>query len=129
MQFAKPVVAETPTTIAPLLDVVLLLLIFFMVTTSFAERQIPLELPSAESGAQLPSEPLVVNVDPEGRYSVQEETLDEEALAERFRTLALEEGQLEVRADTTATHGAVVRLLDLAKQSRLERVGIAVSPE
>jgi biopolymer transport protein ExbD len=129
VQFNKPIVAETPTTIAPLLDVVLLLLIFFMVTTSFAERQIPLELPSAESGSQLPSEPLIVNVDAEGRYSVEEEILTDEALAARFQALAREEGQLEIRADTTARHGAVVRLLDLAKQSRLGRVGIAVAPQ
>lgn len=128
MRFAKPAAAETSTNIAPLLDVVLLLLIFFMVTTSFAKRQIPLELPPASSAAAPESDPVVVSIDAEGVVRIDESEISEADLVDRLGQLARERGDLEIRADQATRHGAVVRVLDIAKQVELDRVGIAVEP-
>lgn len=126
MRFTRPKTDEANGNIAPLLDVVLLLLIFFMVTTSFADRQLPLDLPKANSGASSDAESTVVTIDVEGTYSLDGKALSEPELTTLLETLALQERNLEIRADSAARHGHVVRLLDLAKRVDLTRVGIVV---
>lgn len=128
MRFAKAEASESNANIAPLLDVVLLLLIFFMVTTSFAERQIPLDLPDSESGASQASEPLVVSIDAQGVFSVERDAISLEDLGSLFRTASRENRPLELRADEATRHGVVVQILDLAKQADLDQIGIAVQP-
>lgn len=126
MRFAKPVAPETSGNIAPLLDVVLLLLIFFMVTTSFSNQQIRLDLPQTESGAVQPAEFVVVSIDEQGVYSVDDERVDDGALGALLQTLARQERNLEIRADAATRHEYVVRILDLARTVNLGQVGIAV---
>jgi biopolymer transport protein ExbD len=126
MRFAKAESTDTSPNIAPLLDVVLLLLIFFVVTTSFVERQISLELPPAESGARNDESSLIVNIDAKGGIVLQDEPITRDDLALRFREAAGRDVQLEIRADTRASHGDVVSVLDLAQQTGLTHVGIAV---
>jgi len=128
MEFTKPATAETPTSIAPLLDVVLLLLIFFMVTTSFAERQLPLDLPGAEAGQARAAEALILSIDAKGTLTVDGERLSYDDVTRLLQTLAAQERNLEIRADAAARHGDVIRVLDLAEQVDLRRIGIAVDP-
>ena len=129
MRFAETSDFETPANIAPLLDVVLLLLIFFMVTTSFAEQQIELDLPRAETGAAGTDEAVVLSVQPGGAYSVDNKMLDPQALSDLLRTIALQERNLEIRADAATRHEYVVKILDLARRMNVRRVGIAVDVE
>jgi len=129
VQFSRTAAAETQTNIAPLLDVVLLLLIFFMVTTSFADRQIALDLPSAQSGSPQATEAVVVAIDAKGILMLDGEPISEEELTSLLETLALQERDLEIRADTAVQHGYVVRVLDLAKRVGLIRVGIVVDAD
>lgn len=66
--------------LTPLIDVVFLLLIFFLVATKFAEeeRELNVMLPEASEAQPLTSTPreLVVNIDAEGRYVVRGQVLD-----------------------------------------------------
>ena len=126
MRFSTHVDHETNANIAPLLDVVLLLLIFFMVTTSFAEKQIALDLPQAETGTRTNDEFLVLSIDRDGVYSTSEGTLDLEQLGDLLKDLARKDQNLEVRADAATRHRDVVRVLDLARRFNLLHVGIAV---
>ncbi len=126
MKFASKVVPDTSPNIAPLLDVVLLLLIFFMVTTSFAAHQIPLDLPDADAPALQDSEATVVTIDANGIYSVDDQVLSEVELAARLEAVAAAEQPLEIRADAATPHGDVVRVLDLANQLDLTQIGIRV---
>ena len=71
---------EVTLELVPLIDVVFLLLIFFMVTTTFAsETKIDLTLPEAASGEGIDSEisAISLNVDKDGRYSVNGVLLDQ----------------------------------------------------
>lgn len=128
MKFGTQVAPDTSPNIAPLLDVVLLLLIFFMVTTSFAAHQLPLDLPDASAPALQQKEALVVTIDAEGGYTIDQEALTEEALSKRIEAVKAEDGSLEIRADTATPHGDVVRVLDLAHQFELTQIGIRVDP-
>lgn len=123
--------------LVPMIDVVLVLLIFFMIATSLRhESELEIRLPEA-SRQPMPGDiaPLEVSIDAEGRYSihgVQGQLLDSttvhEALREALRQAA--KGQplpLIISADGRTPHQAVVTVLDIAGQLGLRRVAIATT--
>ncbi len=115
--------------LAPLIDVVLLLLIFFMVTTRFAEHSLEIDLPEATTSAPM-NEPriLAVDVRADGVIQIDGEEVDDETLALRFAEEAATLDALALRADEKAPHGRVVRVLDTARQHGIERVELATAP-
>jgi len=76
--------------LTPLIDIVFLLLIFFLVATKFAEEERELEvmLPEASEAQPLTSQPreMFINIDQEGRYFVTGKILDVDQLAQVLRT-------------------------------------------
>ena len=85
-------IALSSLSMTPLIDVIFLLLIFFLVSTKFAEeeRDLPIQLPEASEAMPLISKPkeLYINIDREGRYFVggREMTLTElDPVLERAR--------------------------------------------
>lgn len=130
MRFARREIQAPSVDLTPLIDVVFLLLIFFMVTTRFVDApKLSLKLPSAGAAAQAPHRaPIVVVVDARNRYYVGGEIVAPRQLAS---VLAVRHARhrnrgLVLRADSRATHGAVVRVLDIAADQGFERVDIAV---
>lgn len=107
--------------LTPLIDVVFLLLIFFMVTASFREdeRELDLDVPEAAHGdpvRELP-ELLRIGVRSDGRYLVGERTLDREEigrLLDRARRKNAEQRAL-LRVDGAAAFTHFAFLLDLCK--------------
>jgi biopolymer transport protein ExbD len=114
--------------LAPLLDVVLLLLIFFVVTTSFTEPRMTLELPAAETGVVEGREELIVSLSAAGVASIGGEPVGEAVLEARLAEAARADHELALRADQATPHGAVVGLLDRARVAGIERIAIAVQP-
>lgn len=115
--------------LAPLIDVVFLLLIFFMVSTTFVrESRLHIDLPAAGAGAP-PTEAraLEIVVDQLGRYQVNGiPVADSEALTQTLRSLAVADDQrVLVTADARASHQSVVGALSAAAEAGLTRVGIA----
>lgn len=72
MQFKRQVKAEESVNLTPLIDVVFLLLIFFMVSTTFTkETHLNIDLPEAVGeGAAVAADNIEVSVDAQGNYSV-----------------------------------------------------------
>lgn len=109
--------------ITPLIDVVFLLLIFFMVTTTFkTERNLVIDLPTAE-GQPVAEEGEVVNIviDRAGRYSINGVSLINEQIDTLRRGIAkAAEGNNQlpviISADKLTPHEAVVRVMDTAGQ-------------
>src|SRR5882672_6369365 len=104
-----------------LIDVLLVLLIFFMVSTTFQqEGRVKVQLPQA-SQIPLPRgsrEPLVITITAEGAYRVNERTLINSS-ADTLRAALLKEtgterGPITIRADARTTHQAVVTAMDVA---------------
>ena len=112
---------EVTLELVPLIDVVFLLLIFFMVTTTFvSETKIDLTLPEAASGEGIDSEisAISLNVDKDGRYSVNGVLLDQHdrsAIAESL-LLSTRPGDLNqvivLSADSRSEYQSVVTALD-----------------
>jgi biopolymer transport protein ExbD len=117
--------------LAPMIDVVFLLLIFFMVATTFAtlEERMDLELPQAESGETQVEEPreLVLDVTRDGQVFVDGNALDDLALAELLERTARRDPRtpVTVRGDRDIDYGRIVRVLDLARTAGLENAGLS----
>ncbi|RFA33781.1 biopolymer transporter ExbD [Alkalilimnicola ehrlichii] len=126
---------EPEINLTPLIDVVFLMLIFFMVTTTFIrEGDLELNLPEASlEPSETLAEPLELVINAQGDYF-----LDGQALVNRqARTvrLAIEqalstaERGLVVRADAATPHQAVVTALDAAGQAGVQQISIATVPQ
>jgi biopolymer transport protein ExbD len=123
---------ELALNLAPMIDVVFLLLIFFMVATTFVEpeRELDLELPPAEHGAEPAPRPeeLVIEVLRDGRVLVAGRELDRAALRAELERTADERAQtpVTVRGDRGADYGEVVAVLDLCHGAGLSDTGLVV---
>ncbi|WP_183330138.1 biopolymer transporter ExbD [Halomonas campaniensis] len=116
--------------LTPLIDVVFLLLIFFMVSTTFETRQaLELELPESASGLAAEASPVTLVITAEGRYRLGERDLSAAALGDALAAEAEQarEHGLVVEADARARHADVVRALDQAGLQGIRQVRIATT--
>jgi biopolymer transport protein ExbD len=117
--------------ITSLIDVMFLLLIFFMVTSTFKNQPaIDLSLPRSTSAQESLLSPTVIYLTREGQLFLDNVAVDRDQLAARLRQhqAATGEDQIVLRADEHAEHGAVVALIDLIKESGYRRVSLAARP-
>ena len=120
--------------ITPLIDVVFLLLIFFMVSTTFdRESEINITLPEAsEEYTEVEIDKLEISIDAEGKIYVNDQVLlntQINTIREALRNAAydLDEPQVLISADAQATHQAVVRVMDAARQLDLVKITFATT--
>lgn len=118
--------------LTPLIDVVFLLLIFFMVSTTFNKQsEIIIELPEASNRPVAEKElPIDLTIDAAGVYYVNDKQLINTQLDTLMR--ALQEASknntdtpLIINADGTTSHQSVVMAMDAARQVGLLRLSIA----
>ncbi|MAQ60488.1 MAG: biopolymer transporter ExbD [Gammaproteobacteria bacterium] len=129
---------EAGIEITPLIDVVFLLLIFFMVSSSFVQKQvISVTLPESGAAVANVSDTVEISLDAAGMYFVAGQPVGRErgqllaAMQSIVRNLdarALAEQPVEIRADANATHQSVVRVLDVCAALGLVRVSLATVP-
>jgi biopolymer transport protein ExbD len=126
--------AEDPElNLTSLIDVVLLLVIFFMVSTTFVqEGRLRVDLPEAgATGAAEPRErPIVITITAQGSYRIDDRALvnnERETLFSGLRQVAGEERTrpVTIRADARATHQSVVTAMDVAARLGFTQVNIA----
>jgi biopolymer transport protein ExbD len=119
-----------------LIDVLLVLLIFFMVSTTFQqEGRVKVQLPQA-SQIPLPRgshEPLVITITAEGGYRVNERALinanPETLRSALVKEAGTERGPVTIRADARTTHQAVVTAMDVAGKLGFAQLNIATVHE
>ena len=126
---------EPDINLVPLIDVILVLIIFFVVTTTFdARSMLKLELPQATGEpATSDTRALVVLVNADGRYFVQDREVlrtDLDALRQVIAEVAGDDRERPVllRADARTPHQAVVTALDAVGQLGFTHVSIATAP-
>ena len=120
--------------LTPLIDVVFLLLIFFMVSTTFErENEISLELPEA-SGKQVENQhaPVEITIDAKGRYfinKVEVVNTELETLMQAIKKAAGDEAKPRVllSADKATQHQAVITAMDAARQLGFVNLTFATS--
>lgn len=125
---------EPEVNLTSLIDVVLLLLVFFMVSTSFVrEAEINLRLPEASAAAEpsaAATETLEITISQTGEFTVNGRPLvnnERRTLRAAIERLIGERRDMPVfiRADALATHQAVVTALDVAGQLGFVEISIA----
>jgi biopolymer transport protein ExbD len=126
---------EPEINLIPFIDILLVILIFLMLTTTFSQStalQVNLPVASDEQPPRAPAE-IVVIVGPDGRYAVSNRILDQhgmDALVEALRAARLnsERGSdpiLVIQADAAASHQSVINVLDAARQVGLAQITFA----
>ncbi len=119
--------------VTSLIDVVLLLLIFFMLTTRFVQQPgMKLELPEAKSSkASMKTEnTIIMNAD--GKIFLNDEPVDILELNFKFAALidtSSTENALVLKADRSITHGSVIKIMDLAQLAGFQTLIIATEKE
>jgi len=134
MRFSSEASAETPEiNLTPLIDVVFLLLIFFMVSTTFQHtRALQVALPEAsrQSAAERAPTEIELTIEADGRMAVNGEPLDnngKDNIRAALRSLLEQPAKqpLTIRADREVAHKHVVRAMDVAAGLGLVNVAIA----
>jgi len=114
--------------IAPLVDVVFLLVIFFAVSTTFEDTAgLELELPDSTSRAERPREEIAVALASDGTIAFRGATVTPDELSERLREALAdaEDKNVVLRADTHTEHGQVVDLMDRIRNAGAEGLTVA----
>ncbi len=118
--------------LTPLIDVVFLLLIFFMVTTTFATIRygMRVDLPTTTTPQEKIEQNIVVSIAKDGKIYLGKKWVSENQLVSLLRQEIKKKGSLViVNADRNVTHGKVVRVMDLAKKAGAQKLGILTTPE
>ncbi len=125
---------EPDINLTPLIDVVFLLLIFFMVSTTFEQQsRIQIELPEASADAVAQEDQAMeIIVDAQGRYFIGDQQVINSELktlkAAISKALGDREGiPVTVRADANTPHQAVITVLDATSQLGLTHISLATT--
>ncbi len=119
-RYIKPVI-----NIASLVDVLFLLLIFFMVTSAFVEQpNIRLELPSTSHSEVSRVERTVLTIARDGQLFLKEKPVDKQNLEKELRRVLLDTGEeiLVLKADKMVPYGDVVAIMDDAKGAGFRKI-------
>jgi biopolymer transport protein ExbD len=124
--------AITGINVTPLVDITLVLLIIFMVTTKIVLNQtVPLDLPKAATGSSDVQVVFSIVLAVDGRVFVDSKQIqNDDAILALARDAQAQHPELRavIKADTAVTHGRVIHVLDLLKQAKVAKIAFGVSP-
>ncbi|GAA4339694.1 biopolymer transporter ExbD [Pigmentiphaga soli] len=132
MNFRRRLRADEPDiNLIPLIDVLLVMLIFLAASTTFAHfGRLAIRLPSAGAAqAEEAGAPLVLTIAADGRYALRGRVLpyaDASQLAQALRQAAGGTEELVIDADAAAAHQSVMLALEAAGRAGISRVGFTV---
>lgn len=119
----------TAINVTPLVDVVLVLLIIMMVTSTYiVAHTLKVELPKTKTSDGAGEAPLILTVTAAGKIEIDGVGLSSDDLGARLRKEIAQRGELELvlSADAKVSHGEVVKYIDIAKLAGVTRFAINV---
>ena len=129
MLFKRPKEEEPILGITPLIDIVFLLLIFFMMTSHFnVVSGVPIRLPKVvQKGYDRESRRIIVVIDREGRTYLKGERMDLKELGPKLQDLVEKDDLVHMilEADKEVRHGRVVQVMDIARRAGVSSIIIA----
>lgn len=129
MKFKRKVFLEKgQLDMAPLIDVIFLLLIFFMLTSSFIfQPGIKINLPKAITSEVIQRENLIIVVMEDNTLLINDREIAEDELLSRLKIASKESKPILIKADRKASLGKVVEIWDLCRAEGVEKVNIATT--
>ena len=128
MRFSEKSKRKVLINITSLIDVLFLLLIFFMISSTFLEQPgMKLELPEAKSFEIQEQKELILHITPAGDIYLGEKAVAIDSLLFYLtEEMTLEENRpLILKADKLVPHGQVVEVMDIAKQAGIKKLVVA----
>jgi len=129
MKFKRRVLLEKGLLdIAPLIDVIFLLLIFFMLTSSFIfQPGIKINLPKALTSEVIQRENLIIIITEGNLLYINERPVDWEELSSRLEIAARESKPILIKADRKVSLGKIVEVWDLCRREGVQKINIATT--
>jgi biopolymer transport protein ExbD len=122
----------TGINVTPLVDITLVLLIIFMVTTKIVLNQtVPLDLPKAATGTSDVQVVFSIVLAADGRSFVDgNQIANDDGILALARDVQAQHPDLRavIKADLSVTHGRVIHVLDLLKQAHVSKIAFGVTP-
>jgi biopolymer transport protein ExbD len=120
--------------VTPLVDVMLVLLIIFMITTPLMKHKIEVKLPNAilrEKPKSLTRPPITLTVKAGGQVYWNDDPVDQAILDSRLAIAAQQvpQAELDVRADKNTHYGIIWNVVRTAKNNGMEKVGFISAPK
>ncbi len=131
MRLSKARRKKTIINITSLIDVLFLLLIFLMVSTTFMEEPgMKLDLPKAQSAEIGEKKEVTLYITAQGEVFLNAEKIDIDSLKPKLTNYLedLPEKQITLKADAQAVHGLVVEVMDIARQVGVQKLLVATRP-
>jgi len=126
--FPQPKAGKPEITMAPLVDIVFLLLIFFMVTTVFPENDgIPIEKPTSENSVSIADRKFMLKLDQNGLAYYKEQLVNADDIKRLIKQeiLLSQNVTVLVHADRRSTTEQLINVIDAAKSGGARSLGIA----
>lgn len=126
MEFIRPKRASLSLDLAPLIDIVFQLLIFFMLTSTFLNPALKLTLPTASSREKIDPEQLVVSMDRGGNIYVNFDKVEMHDLKDvlQARLAIMKSKAVNFRGDQNLRYQEFVKVMDIAKQAGARQLNI-----
>ena len=112
--------------ITPLIDVLFMLIIFFVLTATFLSGQIVVDLPQGEGIREGTGGSQLLTVTPEGGLLWGNREIEREELPDLVQSALDGKGQILVAADRSAPYGDVAEVLDLLRRLGVSSAGLAL---
>ncbi len=131
MNFRPKPREELELNLIPLIDVIFMLLIFFMLTTTFIhDRALNITLPVSNQGSEqrAPVQDHVIEIAQDGRIALDGHVLATDQLLSTLRPLAKDGRPFVVWADANVVNQKVVTVLDLIRAAGITKVGLGTQP-
>nr|WP_297458822.1 biopolymer transporter ExbD [uncultured Halomonas sp.] len=118
----------TDIDLTPMLDVVFIMLIFFIVTTSFVkESGVEIERPESSAASPRPDAQVMVAITAEGAVWVDGQPVDIHRVGSDVAELVSAEGSVVVQADRGATTGLLIDVMDRIRDAGVDKVAVAAT--
>ena len=116
--------------IAPIVDIVFILLIFIMLVSRFLQPALEVELPGSSTASMTEGSQITIVLDEDGRIHVDGTPMTDEALVERLGLVSVDEQDfVRLRADKNVRLQRVVEVLDIIRASPVTGVALEARPE
>ncbi len=119
---------ETQIDMKPMLEIVFIMLIFFIVTASFVkESGITVDKPTAETATKRPKANIFIGIDNRGDIYMLKAKVDKDAVKASLEDMLLEnpESTVVIQADSRADAGVLLNVLDAAKAAGVTNISVA----
>ncbi|MCS2610091.1 ExbD/TolR family protein [Halomonas dongshanensis] len=114
--------------LTPMLDVVFIMLIFFIVTTSFIkESGVEIDRPESSGASPRPDAQVLVAITPEGAVWVDGRPVDAHRVGDEVASMVSDDGSVVIQADRASTTGLLVEVMDRLREAGVDQVAVAAS--